>query len=94
MRIIQVLNNNVVFAIDEQNMEVVVMGTGIGFQKKPYDQVEEGKIQKVFVLTNDNASFAALYDELSEEEIATVLAIINYAEKVLNLKFQGNLFIT
>ncbi|MCO8292576.1 BglG family transcription antiterminator LicT [Tetragenococcus halophilus] len=94
MRIIQVLNNNVVFAVDDQDMEVVVMGTGIGFQKKPYEQVEEGKIQKVFVLTNDNASFAALYDELSEKEIETVLAIINYAEKVLDLKFQGNLFIT
>ncbi|MDN6639749.1 MAG: PRD domain-containing protein [Tetragenococcus sp.] len=94
MQIIQVLNNNVVFAVDEQDMEVVVMGTGIGFQKKPYEQVEEGKIQKVFVLTNDNASFAELYDELSEEEVAAVLAIINYAEKVLNLKFQGNLFIT
>lgn len=94
MQIIQVLNNNVVFAVDEQGTEVVVMGTGIGFQKKPYEQIEEGKIQKIFVLTNDNASFAALYNELSEKEIETVLAIINCAEKALNLKFQGNLFIT
>lgn len=34
MQIKQVFNNNVVLTTDEQENEIVVMGRGIGFQKK------------------------------------------------------------
>lgn len=34
MQITKILNNNVVVVIDEQQREKVVMGRGIGFQKR------------------------------------------------------------
>lgn len=34
MKIIKVYNNNVVQAIDTQDREIIVMGKGLGFQKK------------------------------------------------------------
>ena len=39
MQITKILNNNVVVVIDDQQREKVVMGRGIGFQKRP-TQVE------------------------------------------------------
>ena len=35
MRVISVYNNFVVLAKDEKNSEVIVVGSGVGFQKKP-----------------------------------------------------------
>ncbi|MDU3076612.1 MAG: CAT RNA binding domain-containing protein, partial [Mixta calida] len=34
MKIAKVLNNNVVIVLDEQQREQVVMGRGLGFQKR------------------------------------------------------------
>ena len=54
MRVSKVLNNNVVIAIDTHQREVVVMGRGIGFQKKPGMNIDAEEIQKVFTLTKSN----------------------------------------
>lgn len=37
MKILKVINNNVVSAYNEQGKEVVVTGKGVGFQKKAGD---------------------------------------------------------
>lgn len=41
MKIDKVMNNNVVSSIDEDGQEIIVVGTGIGFQGK------EGKVVDV-----------------------------------------------
>ena len=50
MIINKVINNNVLSTHDENNREIVLMGKGIGFQKKVGDEVAEDKIEKRFVL--------------------------------------------
>ena len=35
MKVVQVLNNNVVLAVTSDNNEVIVTGWGVGFQRKP-----------------------------------------------------------
>ena len=52
MLISKVLNNNVVTIKNEDNQESVVMGRGIAFQKKKGDEIDEEKIDKIFVLKN------------------------------------------
>lgn len=42
--------------MDENEKEVVVMGKGIGFQKKAGDSVDEVLIEKVFHLPKEHAS--------------------------------------
>ena len=49
MKIEKVLNNNVVQALDN-NVEYIVMGKGLGFQKRVGDLVDKEKIEKTFVL--------------------------------------------
>ena len=48
--ILKVINNNVVSALDESGEEIVVMGKGVGFAKKPGTPVDEGRIEKRFFL--------------------------------------------
>lgn len=46
MKIAKVINNNVISVI-ENGKELVIMGRGIAFQKRPGDEVDETKIEKV-----------------------------------------------
>ena len=45
MKIDKVMNNNVVSSIDEDGQEIIVVGTGVGFQGKEGKPVDE-KIRK------------------------------------------------
>mgnify|MGYP000202327528 CR=1 FL=1 len=54
MKIEKVLNNNVIQALDN-NVEYIVMGKGLGFQKKVGNLVDKEKIEKTFVLENTEA---------------------------------------
>lgn len=91
----QIFNNNVVLTMNEHEEEVVVMGKGIGFQKKKGEPIEEELIDKTFVLTENVAKsiFPDIYQQLSEDEIDIVVEIINMAEKELDVEFQSNLYI-
>ena len=41
MRVLNVINNNVVSSLDEKTREIVVMGKGIGFHKKPGEEIAD-----------------------------------------------------
>lgn len=49
MKILKIINNNVVSACDEKGKEIVVMGKGLGFGKKSGDILDELKIEKSFL---------------------------------------------
>lgn len=96
MLINKVLNNNVITVINEADEEVVVMGRGIAFQKKKSDKVDEGKIEKIFVLKNNSINDKLL--ELVEDIPADILEIsekvIKYAEEKLGAKLNENIYLT
>ena len=50
MHILKMLNNNVVIVKDDDGLEKVVMGKGLGFQVKPGQPVDTSKIEKIFTL--------------------------------------------
>ncbi|EFW89218.1 BglG family beta-glucoside bgl operon antiterminator [Streptococcus equinus] len=45
MRIDKVYNNNVVLVKGDNNEEIIVMGRGLGFQKKPGDEIDASLIE-------------------------------------------------
>lgn len=51
MQITKILNNNVVVVIDDQQREKVVMGRGIGFQKRPGERINSSGIEKEYALS-------------------------------------------
>ena len=94
MQIEKVLNNNVVQALDN-NVEYIVMGKGLGFQKKVGDLVDKEKIEKTFVLENTEAveEWSRVYVNLPDGEMQVFLNILTFAEAVLQTKFEPSFFI-
>lgn len=52
MKIKKILNNNVAITHNELNQEIIVMGLGLAFQKKPGSKIDPKKIEKTFILDN------------------------------------------
>ena len=83
----KVYNNNVILAFENSSKkEVILTGCGIGFGKKPNDTIDDSKIEKKFVIQDNNfeSKVNKLASEIPEEVFAVSSAIIEYAEKNLN----------
>jgi beta-glucoside operon transcriptional antiterminator len=96
MKIAKVINNNVISVIDEQNKELVIMGRGIAFQKRPGDVVEQEKVEKIFKLDNKDISekFKTLLYDIPLEYMEISEAIINYAKDTLGKKLNESIYVS
>lgn len=96
MIINKVLNNNVITIINENEEEAVVMGRGIAFQKKKGDAIDEEKVDKIFVLKNKsiNNKLVELIKDIPVENLEVAEEIIKYAENVLEIKLNENIYLT
>lgn len=97
MKIEKVFNNNVVQILGINNEEIIVMGKGLGFQKKPGDEVNQDLIEKRFILQNTNTDMVGelsrVYVDLDSEEIDLVLEIIHQGQEKLGKTFDISLYI-
>lgn len=48
MKIIKILNNNAVGSVDENEQEIILLGKGIGFNKRVGDTVDQETSNKCF----------------------------------------------
>lgn len=96
MRIEKVINNNVVSSYDEKGREVVIMGKGLGFQKKPGQTIAETSIEKIFRMESKEASekFKSLLENLPLEHLQVSNDIISFAKKQLDMELNRNIYIT
>ena len=96
MIINKVLNNNVVTIISENGEEAVVMGRGLAFQKKKVDEIDESKIEKIFVLENKsiNEKLLTLVNDIPAKYLEIAEDIIKYAENKLSTKLNENIYLT
>jgi len=76
------INNNVVLAKDEEQ-QLVLIGSGIGFQVYPGDPVDENRIEKTFYPAGDvtYARMAALITGAGKNELRAVYKILDIAKK-------------
>lgn len=54
MKIDKVYNNNVVLAKGDNEEEIIVMGRGLGFQKKSGDKIDSTLVEKTFVMQDND----------------------------------------
>jgi beta-glucoside operon transcriptional antiterminator len=96
MNIEKVLNNNVITVMNDQNKEMVIMGRGVAFKKKPGDPVEEDKIEKIFTLDSQKLSdkLKALLSEIPMEHMELSEEIINYAKLHLAKKLHDSIYVS
>ena len=81
MRVIKVLNNSLLLAVDNEGYEIVLMGKGIGFNKSIGYKIEDKDIEKTFVLKNRvvSSNIIQLANEIDVEYFEVAKTIIDYA---------------
>ena len=96
MKIVKVINNNIVSTCDEDGREIVVMGRGIGFKAREGSVIDQEKIEKVFRLDSQNTMdrFKEMLVNLPMEHVQISAEIISYAKSVLNRPINPNVYIT
>ena len=95
MKIVKVINNNVVSSMDNQQREIIVLGKGIGFRKSSGDEIQEERVEKIFQLsTAVNSQFERLVSEIPYEYIKYTDEIVKEAGKVLGSQLNRNIYIT
>ncbi len=96
MKIKKVLNNNAVIAINDKCEEVVITGLGLAFKKKPGDDLDQDRIERIFRMESKEISrkLRDLIREIPIEYVETTDEIIKCAKKHLNINLNENIHIT
>lgn len=96
MKIGKVINNNVVSSFDENGQEIILVGTGIGFQGKEGKKTNETKIQKIFRPEDPGMTnrLKELLMDLPMEQLEVSTEIIEHAKRTLDTELNENIYIT
>lgn len=93
VKVIKVLNHNVVQALNTHNEEVIVFGKGIGFGVKTDDLIDSTKIEKEYHFNNrkNKDLYTNLVGICDENLVTLVEQAITNIEKTFNQKPNENL---
>jgi len=96
VKIKKIFNNNVALTEDPNQIEMVVMGRGLAFQKKVGDQIESKKIEKTFIAPSEVFAnkLSELLDEIPYEIMVLSKDIIEMAGKDLNTELNDSLYLS
>lgn len=90
----KVLNSSVVL-VEKDGVEMVALGKGIGFGRKPGDVIDDGNVDKIFLEKNiKTAHVTELIEEIPFDYFEVTRDITNEAEKILGKKLNSNLYLT
>ncbi|MGE0973276.1 BglG family transcription antiterminator LicT (plasmid) [Klebsiella sp. WOUb02] len=91
----KILSNNAVLLTNAKHEEVVAIGRGIGFGKKPGDSVDASDIENQFVKKSEGLAdvFSQLLAEIPPAHLAITQRIINLAQQRLAITVQDTLFL-
>lgn len=96
MKVIKVINNNIVISVDEKNRELIVTGRGLGFGKKPGAILDDNRIEKVFRLELEygNQKLIEIIKDIPLSHIKAAGEIIEYAKKILGSKLKDTIYLS
>lgn len=92
MKITKVFNNNAVMAVDKQNEDIILLGNGLGFHKKPGDSVLEERIQRKFK-ANKNEKLIELIELIPPIYLELTEEIIRFAREEYNLECNESIYL-
>lgn len=96
MIIEKILNNNVLITVDPKTRrEKILMGSGLGFKKKVGQEVDEDKIEKIFIMDNlnDSDKFKKLIQEIPIEIMQITGDIVKRAEEELKCTLDDHIYV-
>lgn len=96
MKVLRVINNNVVSCMDTDGRELVVMGRGLGFRAKAGDRLDPASAEKIFRMdTPEEVSrLKDLFSKLPPELLELCNRIIEYAKKATCHRMNESIYLT
>lgn len=97
MKIEKILNTNAVIAQNEHHESVLLLGSGLGFKKKPGEKAEEDRVEKWFVLKEKSsvAQFEKIVESIPEDYIMAAEEIIEFGKRLNpDLKFSEHIHLS
>ncbi|MEG0077084.1 PRD domain-containing protein [Anaerorhabdus sp.] len=85
-KVIKILSNNAIIALDKNKQEIIALGSGIGFGKKPGSLVTDNQIEKIFENTQEDF-YRKLFTTLNKDSsnyVSIVDRAVRYAKEDLN----------
>lgn len=95
MVIKKIYNNNILLVEDERQLEMILIGRGIAFQKKVGDRISQDRAEKRFVIDSPELTsrFAELVKEVPVNHLELACRIIEEAQDALEVKFSDAIYI-
>ena len=96
MRVIKVLNNSLVLALNDQGQETILMGKGIGYHKSIGYRFSPNEIEKVFVLKDRELSRRIIRLAAETDSIYFEMAksVIDYAVETFHMKLMDHIYLS
>ena len=96
MKVLKVINNNVVSCVDSLNQEAVVMGKGLGFHAKPGMDLDEGLAEKIFRMDSQEqmTKLRDLIARIPQGLLELCTRIVDYAGQILGRRLNQNIYLT
>ena len=96
MLITKIYNNNAVESRDKNHREIVVVGCGLAFRKRTGDQIEDSKIQKIFVLSEPdvNVKFKEFLSYIPVDYLTMGNEIISCVQEKLSVEQNTLLYLS
>lgn len=85
MLIKRIINNNVIASIDTKGREIIATGRGIGFKRKPGDEISDESVEKIYHMADKEGQ-----DKLMELVSSIPLKHIQLTDKLIEM-FKGSL---
>lgn len=95
MKIVKRINNNVVLSKEEE-VEVILMGKGIGFQTKPGDLIPPESIEKKYYPEDDLTveHMSKVMTKANEKQMAVIYEIVRIFRDSIETDFNPNVYFT
>lgn len=96
MKAVKVFNNNAVATVCTDGREAILVGSGVGFHKRPGDVIDEEKIEKAYYIQDElQTKFLQLIKDARPEALKAATEILYHArEQGMELKDQLILSLT
>lgn len=95
-KLIRSLNNNAALVKDKQNNEAVIMGLGITFQKKKGDLIREEKVEKIFLIKNNETkeNLLMLLKDVPLDFVSVTFEVIDQLVAQFHYPVQNYIYVT
>jgi beta-glucoside operon transcriptional antiterminator len=96
MRVVKVLNNSLVLALDADGQQVILMGKGVGFHRSVGDFLKPGEIEQVYVLRDRQLerNIIRLAKDVDAVYFDIARSLIEYARQKYGLKLMDTLYLS